>query len=255
MQAFPEDSANMNMRGAPVDKDHHQNQFMGIATSEAFRDYSAGARRGSEAQISGAGAEDLPPRPGTSSRKVSAFNTATLVDPVHGDETMGLGTSTFMEGTPASRAAMQRTMSEEQSTGGGLSRTKSLAQRIKSVKQTRPERFQNNGPQTSEATYGNAVTTSPTSASSTKQNENNPFFTTESDGKGKDGVTFTENETTGRARAPSSPRRPLERQKTSDSFGGNAPDEQKMGLLQRVKSLKGGRRARTDRSQIGTGST
>ena len=58
---------------------------------------------------------------------------------------------------------------------------------------------------------------------------------------------------TGRARAPSSPKRvlALERTKTAESVGGSGEEGKQesktSGFLNRVKSLKGGRRARPER--------
>lgn len=79
---------------------------------------------------------------------LTGFDPASRVEPVHGEESMGLGTSTFLEGAPASRAAIGTHERERRSShdggyadgwnsnsgggaGGGLTRKKSLAQKIR----------------------------------------------------------------------------------------------------------------------------
>jgi hypothetical protein len=49
--------------------------------------------------------------------------------PVHGDASMGLGTSTFLDGTPASAAAINK--SQEEALGASLGRKKSIVQRLR----------------------------------------------------------------------------------------------------------------------------
>lgn len=85
---------------------------------------------------------------------LSGFDPASRVEPVHGEESMGLGTSTFLEGAPASKAAIGSHDQERRSShdgsyaegwsttgeggppagatpAGGLARKKSLAQKIR----------------------------------------------------------------------------------------------------------------------------
>jgi Pal1 cell morphology protein len=50
---------------------------------------------------------------------------------VHGVETLGLGTSTFLEGAPAPRSAIQ---GSEEAEEGGLSRKMSIVQKIKATR-------------------------------------------------------------------------------------------------------------------------
>jgi len=88
--------------------------------------------------------------------------------------------------------------------------------------------------------------------SQSKANEPNPFFNEFQPNGDKKGETITVVEPVNRpprARAPSSPSRPLggriERRQTSDGSGSGPSDEQpkqNMGFLSRVKSLKGGPR-------------
>jgi Pal1 cell morphology protein len=185
--------------------------------------------------------------------RTEAFNATARVDPVHGDETLGLGTSTFLEGAPASRTAMQRRESETEANlkSGGLQRKKSLAQKIRGI--NRAGMAPSGRVMSPEPTYevGTALTTKdaqedhpqPTLTGSTKKaNENNPFFNTHDsawDRKGES-IAIADQEKTGRTRAPSSPRKGLERRPTAEN--GSSPDGIGKGLLQRVKSLKGGAR-------------
>ena len=177
------------------------------------------------------------------------FNPMTNTEPVHGSESAGLGTSTFLEGAPASRKAIERRESEyeQQVRLQGLNRKKSVAQRIRGIRSN---------------TVGNRAMspegTTPVTPIDTGKSESsaNPFFNDYDQEYEKKGaqIAFAEEEQkkTGRARAPSSPRRelpiPLSRTKTADSVG--PADEGKSsggGFLSRVKSLKGGKRVRPER--------
>lgn len=159
---------------------------------------------------------------------------------VHGEESMGLGTTTFLEGTPASRAAIQRRESEldAQLVDGerpGLARKKSLAQKIRGGVRSRDVR-----------TPG-----SPPPLTGHSESGNNPFFAnfeaSQSVPARKDPViSFTDRAAPSRARAPSSPKRyELERRVTSEG----APETENKsggGLLGRMKSLKTRRPSRRD---------
>jgi hypothetical protein len=239
MQAFPEGSINNTLGGSgPLNKRPDHATFLGNNDDEAFRDYSTGQN----------GFANPRPKDGT------VLSATSKVEPIHGKETLGLGSSTFLEGAPASRAAMQRRESESNGTvENGLGRKKSLAQRIKGI---------NNGPRrdygpSGRITSPNGVYTprSPDNAMTpggTKLHESNPFFNEFSAGDDKDlkkeSVTFVEPvKGGGRLRSPSSPRRGfagLERRVTSD--GTMEEHEPKSGggtgFLSRVKSLKGGPR-------------
>jgi hypothetical protein len=78
------------------------------------------------------------------------------------------------------------------------------------------------------------------------QGESNPFDSMYDEAYDKKGasISIAERERGGRARAPSSPMRPLERRITTDSADGDPENKPGGGFLNRVKSLKGGRRVR-----------
>ncbi|TKA77016.1 hypothetical protein B0A55_01956 [Friedmanniomyces simplex] len=122
MQAFPADSANMALGGAgPLRSKIDLDKFHGRG-EEGFADYA------------------VTRKPAT-----AIINPTDRIEPVHGEETFGLGTSTFLEGAPAGRAALQRRESEDQGLGeasggmmgGGLTRKKSLAQRFRGMSASR----------------------------------------------------------------------------------------------------------------------
>ncbi|KAF2676144.1 Pal1-domain-containing protein [Lentithecium fluviatile CBS 122367] len=178
---------------------------------------------------------------------------------VHGDESYGLGTSTFLEGAPASRTAIEQRESENQKAmaEGGLGRKKSIAQRIRGISQPRRE-FEGRPRITSpQARYGNAQSpngplTTGGSYASNKANETNPFFDDYDEAYEKKGaaIKVTEPDNKDGVTSPSSPggRNPLTRAMTADSIG--SPKDSKPpggGFLNRVKSLKGGRRPRPER--------
>ncbi|EXJ92495.1 hypothetical protein A1O3_01047 [Capronia epimyces CBS 606.96] len=244
IQAFPKDSINMQLGGAgPVNSKLNLDQYNGTG-QEAHVDYNEAAA-----------AEDVTDygrRPQTD--RSASFNPIARTEPVHGEETYGLGTSTFLEGAPASRAAIQRRESENEAAqqafnAGGLSRKKSLAQRIKSV---RPK-YSETGRVTSPEPV--AGTSSPLGTGKAEPTSANPFFQEYDKDYEKKGtqIAFAEGQQkNGRARAPSSPRRGLglERKLTSDSMG---IEEAKSGssgggFLSRVKSMKGRSRTRERRN-------
>ncbi|KAI9664083.1 MAG: hypothetical protein M1821_007574 [Bathelium mastoideum] len=271
MQAFPVGSANNALGGAgPVNKNVNLDQFHGRGV-EAFTDYHDAPEN--EARWG--------PRP-TNDRQIS-FNPADRIEPVHGEESVGLGTSTFLEGAPASRSAMQRRDSEDQGniapmplSGGGITRKKSLVQRIRGISQPRP-RYGEGRVISPEARYERGPTSPETSprgplsaGGTTRMHERNPFFDDYEGAYEKKGASIKiaeqDKDTTGRSRAdseakkgllsdmgrtraPSSPTRPLQRSITADSVG-EAASKPSLGVgggfLSRVRSLKGGRRARPE---------
>lgn len=246
MQAFPKDSLNNVLGGGgPVNKRPDHAAFLGNNHEEAFKDYSKG----------GAGSTGYEPynngavRP-SGSHVPNVESATTRTEPIHGEETLGLGTSTFLEGAPASRAALQRRESEQTSPTevGGLGRKKSLAQKIRGINNPRRDYGPSGRMTNPEGVYSPEIRTP-----SGSKVESNPFFNEYSKGDDtkdtkKESITIVEPEKTGRARAPSSPRRGfgerLERRVTGD--GSDMPPsvgaKSGGGFLSRVKSLKGGPR-------------
>lgn len=118
MQAFPKDSTNMAMGGSGPNKQTLDLDLVYGTAEEGYNDF------GSTGTVHGRKTEG------------SSFDPSKRIEPVHGWESAGLGTSTFLEGAPASRAAMRRESENEaqiMQNGGGLQRKKSLAQRIRGV--------------------------------------------------------------------------------------------------------------------------
>ena len=215
-------------------------QFHGVGT-EANKDYNHAAVQDADA--------DYLRRP--QPERSASFNPTAKTEPLHGHESAGLGTSTFLEGAPASRAAIQRRESEQEASdqmmASGLSRKKSLAMRIKSV---RP-RVNEAGRVTSPEPFPAVIPASPLGTGRSDQNGANPFFKDYNQEYEKKGaqIAFAEEQmkTAPRARAPSSPKRGgmgLERKLTAESLGPQAEPSKPSGvgsLLDRVKSIKGGR--------------
>ena len=237
MQAFPEDSRNMSLGGSgPNNTKLNLDQIHGTG-HEAHIDYN---RSGLE---NGLGYDQ---RRGNSERSAS-FNPLERVEPVHGEESVGLGTSTFLEGAPASRAAIQRRATEDEYSAeplNGLSRKKSLAQKIRGVRPV---------PRMTSPEPGIKSPTTPLETGKSEANSN-PFFKDYDQEYEKKGAQIASaEEKQGRARAPSSPRRGLglERKITTESVDGGEDGKSGGGFLSRVKSLKGGpRRARTERREV-----
>ena len=287
MQAFPANSANNALGGSgPVNKNIDMAQFHGRG-AEGFTDFSASGVRTNtnipndntepHESYHGASAPVVRlgpgPKPGVDP---PSFNPTTIVEPVHGDESMGLGTSTFLEGAPASRAALQRRESDTDGSGfgggGGLSRKKSLAQKIRGISNS--NRNGGAGRMTSPETAPQEGRTTPTEVLSAggmpRIKESKPFFSDYDEAYEKKGarIQIAEEQNRiggersvggGRARAPSSPMRAapnvLERRVTNDGYMSSVRDyegdgKSGSGFLSRVRSLKGGRRSRPERREF-----
>jgi hypothetical protein len=244
MAAFPVNSANNTIGGSgPLNKGINLEQFHGIGT-EGFHDYG-----------SGYAPTKIQP---------TSFNPTNRVEPIHGEETMGLGTSTFLEGAPASRKDIQRTELESHN-AEGLGRKKSIAQRIRGMSQPRPRysespagpikppegRFQD---RSQGVTLMDGPLTSPElprPMSSSQRTEKNPFdsqYDAAYDKKGASVQAAEAEADKSRERALSSPKRvPIERRATTDNVGGDN-EPKPSGFLSRVKSLKGPRRMKSERN-------
>ncbi|KAK7946593.1 uncharacterized protein PG986_010914 [Apiospora aurea] len=231
MQAFPEGSLNNSLGGSgPLNARPDHATFMGHHDDEAHKDYNFVGKDRNGYDVNGQ-------RRG----EPIIFDPSSRGSVLHGDESIGLGTSTFLEGTPAARAAIQRREQEQQEAmeGGGLQRKKSLAQRIRGI--NRPPRDYNGRFTNPEATYG------PRTGDSA--GERNPFF----DEFDKDSERITVKSKNAGPISPGSAdggRSPgpygLERRATSDSFNEAPAKPQGGGFLGRMKSLKGGKRQRPE---------
>lgn len=232
LAAFAKDSANMSIGGSgPLQARADHSTFMGNGTEEAFTDYAT--------SISGA-----PP----TKKDLALFDPHRRASVIHGDETVGLGTSTFLEGTPAARAAVQKAEQESalQNQEGGLQRKKSLAQRIRGMNRPPRGEFGPSGRLTNpEGVYRDHSTSA---SMSSARNETNPFFAEYEPSKdGEEQITVRKMSQAGPG-SPASPPLPgsLERRSTTDALGGpeQQPKKSGGGLLTRMKSLKGGPRSR-----------
>lgn len=293
MQAFAKDSANNTMGGSgPVNKELNFAQFHGRG-EEGFTDYAtSGAPKPLEEPFQytqnqrinyeAYAGSSAPTRVGPGVRagldRTSTFNPTGAVNKIHGEESMGLGTTTHLEGAPAARAAIQRRESENDAVpgngnAGGLGRKRSLAQKIRGISNTNRGAFVPSGRVTSpDGVYNDRVGT-PTSpegvAGMPKIREANPFFNDYDDAYERKGqqiqiaeqrnrmgsIGAGEGQINARERAMSSPKRAatagmLERRVTNDGTS-NAPVENNGGggFLNRVKSFKGGKKQRPERRE------
>lgn len=232
MQAFPKDSLNMSLGGAgPLNANPDHATFMGVGNEEAFRDYSKGIKHRAGEPI--------------------IFDSSARGSIIHGDETHGLGTSTFLEGTPAARTTIARRQAEQaQEADSGLQRKKSLAQRIRHINKSQRE-FAPSGRLTNpEGFYSKR---SPDPMPTSGGSDNNPFFSEYS--KGEESISVRPREqATSPSGPPAVPRRgsagnALERRATTE---GPASEERPTGILGRMKSFKGGRKPRSDSANNAT---
>ena len=255
----------------PVNKNIDIAQFHGRG-AEGFTDFATSGANTEQDSFEHYAGASAPMRRGPGVRpgvdRTTSFNPTALVDPVYGDETVGLGATTFLEGAPASRAAIERRESEtDVNAGGGLSRTRSLAQKIRGINRgpgnlgrvASPDVYDRHRP-TSPASPNEQTTLS--AGGMRNIHETNPFFNDHDEAYEKKGakIQIAEDKnridsSVGRERAMSSPKRAplpgaLERRVTNDGTG-MADSEGKTGggFLSRVKSLRGGRRARPERRE------
>ncbi|KAJ6258419.1 hypothetical protein Dda_6459 [Drechslerella dactyloides] len=140
MQAFPEGSKNNVLGGFDFDiKTNDHSHLFGNRDPEAYLDFAAGRR--------GSAADDVYDATRPSSKRTQSFDPINR-PMIHGDESLGLGTSTFLEGTPATKKAIEKAQAEEDimrpttSAGykdsGGLQRKKSLAQKFRGIGSQKP---------------------------------------------------------------------------------------------------------------------
>lgn len=206
MQAFPEGSLNNTLGGSgPLNAQPDHSAFMGHGSDEAFRDFATSGKS-------------------KSSREPVIFDSQARTSLVHGDDSRGLGTSTFLEGTPAARSAIVRRQVEhaQEVAEGGLQRKKSLAQRIR--QRTRPD--YSNRPMPGHGRY-------------------------DSDDFGEESISVPRpppREREGRLSPPPMPRRSsgsaADRRPLAEGLASPSDEApaKPSGLLGRMKSLKGGKR-------------
>jgi hypothetical protein len=177
--------------------------------------------------------------------RTTSFNAAALVEPVYGDETAGLGATTFLEGAPAPRSAIQRRESEGDA--GGLSRKKSLAQKLRGISNGRSSRERGYGLNSPDARYERHTPGEGDAQSAGglgKIVEVNPFEKTYENAYGDKGARFraAEEEKERASAGVSEYPRPMDRVVTDANIGAPPqPEEIKGGgFLNRVKSLRTG---------------
>lgn len=234
MQAFAKDSANNTIGGAgPLNKRPDHTLFMGQEPHDASTMYAASG--------------DIPK---SRVHEMELFDPKQRGDFEHGEETLGLGSSTFLEGTPAARTAIARNQEEtaQEAAEMGLGRKKSVVQRFKSIK--RGPRDNGEGRVTS-PDYYRAHSPRPSLPGAS---ERNPFFA-EFD-KADEQISVKRKDSD--AMSPLNPPvahghahgAGLERRATTDATMDSPVDGQgkqpSNGFLNRVKSLKGGRRQRPE---------
>ena len=229
MQAFPKDSSNMALGGAgPNNEKIDLNLFNGTL-QEGYNDFAS---------------------TGVSSRtEGGSFDPKSRIEPVHGPNSMGLGTSTFLEGAPASKLAMQRRTSENEnqivggmSNGGGLQRKKSLAQRLRGINRAPSGRV--TSPETSYTVAAGSA-----GSGSARGNDKNPFFQDYDDAYEKKGAQIAQGSTElKRSQSAGSDKGAgLERRHTNEPTrsytttfdeGGKTGGAAGGGFLNRMKSLR-----------------
>lgn len=240
MQAFPKDSLNNVLGGGgPINQRPDHSVFLGHKDEEAFNDYSRGGSNVGEVETYTNTFHSDHRR-----QDPDVLSATNRVEPIHGEETPGLGTSTFLEGAPASKNAMQRRASESLSAEANLPRSKSFAQKIRGINVPRRDvtsRANNSdGTSSPEARMStmsrNEKTSIPIPEDLNKEENTSPV-------KKEASVTIVEPEKfTPRARTGSIPRFGLSLDIQGNNYTTGDNNSGRSGFLSRVKSLKGGSR-------------
>lgn len=235
MHAFPAGSANNSLGGSgPLNQKIDLDRIHGRG-AEGFTDFGSTETEWKKAP-----------------RVETEFSVKGREDIVHGEQTHGLGTSTFLEGAPASRKAIEQeseAFRAKQLADNGLGRKKSIAQRFRGISQ--PRRY-GEGPRITspDPRYGPSSPNGPYSAgplSQTKATETNPFFNDDYDKAYEaKGATIRTGDASPKEGQSPPGRNALTRAVTTDSIGSPTSDPKPSGgFLNRVKSMKGGRRRPT----------
>lgn len=238
MHAFPAGSANNSLGGSgPLNSKIDLDRIHGRG-AEGFTDFAVAAAEPDWRKPSG---------------QVTEFSAKGPELVLHGDASHGLGTSTFLEGAPASRKAIEQDSEAQRQKQlaelNGLGRKKSIAQRFRGISQPRNNRYAGDGARITspESRYSATSPNGPYSAGAiaqTKATEKNPFFTDEYD-KAYEAKGAAIKTSEPDAKDGSSPpgRNALTRAITTDSAGSPTTEPKPSGgFLNRVKSLKGGKR-------------
>ena len=217
MDAFPEGSLNNTIGGSgPLNARPNHATFLGQQDDEAFKEWSSGVKD-KTGPVFDVGRDHI----------------------LHGDQSLGLGTSTFLEGTPAARSAIQNQQREEAQRALEQPKVKGVfPERKKSIRQVFAKRtFQPSGDIPAVPHQRSPSGNGPASAS---VGERKPFFDDEyGSGQGEDDFTVTN----GSKALPTSPRGGggLERRSTTDGTGGEEAQPKPAGFRGRMLSLKGRR--------------
>ncbi|KAH7402336.1 Pal1 cell morphology protein-domain-containing protein [Phaeosphaeria sp. MPI-PUGE-AT-0046c] len=231
MEAFPVGSANNSLGGSgPLNSKIDLDRIHGRG-AEGFTDFG--------------GTETEWKKP----RVEAEFSAKGRADIIHGQQSHGLGTSTFLEGATASRKAVEEDIQAQKVMAeSGLGRKKSIAQRFRGISQPRRQYGDGGRIMSPEARYGAATSPNgPYSAgavSQTKATELNPFFDEYNKAYDSKGASIKATESSSKDGQSSPGRNALQRAVTSDSIGSPTNEQPKPsgGFLNRVKSMKGGRR-------------
>ncbi|KAI1359228.1 Pal1 cell morphology protein-domain-containing protein [Xylaria arbuscula] len=234
MQAFAKDSANNTIGGAgPLNKRPDHKLFMGQEPHDASTMY-AGAKDSSRSKT----------------HEMELFDPKQRGDYEYGEQTLGLGSSTFLEGTPAARTAIARNQEEtaQEAAETGLGRKKSVVSRFKSIKRGPREYGEPKQVYSPDAYHGHSPRPSLPSAGAT--GERNPFFAEFDKAEEQISVRRKDSDAMSPMTPPPMPGASLERRATTDATMDGPDGQQKQapggGFMSRVKSLKGGRRQRPE---------
>lgn len=226
MEAFPADSANQSLTGfGPMPEKGDHSKLYGNRDAEAYSDFSMSAGRG--------GSSERP-----ANLRTASFDPVARVEPVHGDETLGLGSSTFLDGAPASKKAILQQIEEAQQAealgekGSGLGRKKSLSHKIRGLSGSKgrfnpDSAYRRRGSDDGMPSPDNRFSPTTPSMLPKKKNENNPFFSDYDTAYDRKGEFIS---TEGRERAPGSPKR-------SPAVPPPPGSSSEGGLMKRVRSL------------------
>lgn len=228
-------SRNKNVKKAPVLAFAKDSSAMTMAAGPPVQPVYFGDHINNPESFSDFGGSSVKTRPDAGLRTAS-FDPASHTDPIHGYESVGLGTSTFLEGAPASRSAMlARTVSDngskqesrpratsEYASGAGLGRKKSVLQKIRGAYRDRA------------AEVSEPVIQSPPESSFKQKEETSSYFLEVAEPSDTKGALAT---TSGQISQSASRLSPLYRPASSEEEMG-VQGTGTSSLIKRVKSLR-----------------
>lgn len=231
---------NKNAKKAPVLAFAKDSTAMSLAAGPPVQPVYFGDHVGNVESFADFGSAGHKIRPTVATRSTS-FDPASNIDPIHGYESVGLGTTTFLEGAPASRSAMlarttsesgpssnegrPRATSDHGASGAGLGRKKSVLQKIRGAYRERAAEAQQD------------YSASPPSSPFRVQDSTKGYFDENKEAQATTSSVSNESSFLGEA-VSSDPSQPSPLYRPASTGAGNSTNGGATGLIKGVRSIR-----------------